>query len=355
MTSTFETTPTDTDLATLSDAWLHAQARGPEYDGYLSNHAPMVVEALQRHGLAEEIEPWLTTYGSRLHQPLPTADPLPLAEREEALGDRGRLPSWIATFEREVAERGWQEVLGVWWPRLLPGLAGAATHPIIRVGHVTRALRDRRVDLAVGERELAHALGYWAAAWMPAPTAGVPLGPEPRAALDAVAPIARDRGGLGERFAALAAEERPLGPAAWVPTPEEVPDLLRRLVEANVRRYPQAAGGNAVMVVHASTASNAVLRTLPSVPREWWPLSAAAAWAASATLHAVYPVRAGWTPPPVERPDDVRDAFALAARHGDEHVIKFADTALDVAAWTGDPTIADSIATAVRLIDPLER
>ena len=171
-------TSSDTDLTRLSDAWLHSQERGPEYDGYLSNHAPMVVEALQRHGLADEIEPWFAAYGSRLHQPLPTADPLPDAERATALGDRRRLPGWIASFEREVGERGWQEVLGAWWPRLLPGLAGAATHPVIRVGHVTRALREGRVDLATGERELAHALGYWAAAWMPAPSAGVPFGPE---------------------------------------------------------------------------------------------------------------------------------------------------------------------------------
>ena len=34
-------TSSDTDLTRLSDAWLHSQERGPEYDGYLSNHAPI--------------------------------------------------------------------------------------------------------------------------------------------------------------------------------------------------------------------------------------------------------------------------------------------------------------------------
>ena len=58
-----------------------------------------------------------------------------------------------------------------------------------------------------------------------------------------------------------------------------------------------------------------------------WP-STLAAWSASTTLHAVYPVRAGWSPPPVPLEPSAHDAFVKAVRHGDEHVIKFADTAL---------------------------
>jgi hypothetical protein len=48
----------------------------------------------------------------------------------------------------------------------------------------------------------------------------------------------------------------------------------------------------------------------------------------------------------------IRDTFARAVEHGDEHVIKFADTAVEVFGRTGDP---DAIAAAVRataLIEP---
>jgi hypothetical protein len=43
--------------------------------------------------------------------------------------------------------------------------------------------------------------------------------------------------------------------------------------------------------------------------------------------------------------------FARAVEHDDEHVIKFADTAVEVFARTGDP---DAIAAALRAADLIE-
>ena len=45
------------------------------------------------------------------------------------------------------------------------------------------------------------------------------------------------------------------------------------------------------------------------------------------------------------------DTSARAVEHGDEHVIKFADTAVEVFARTGDP---DAIAAALRAADLIE-
>lgn len=101
--------------------------------------------------------------------------------------------------------------------------------------------------------------------------------------------------------------------------------------------YLSHAHGNPVMLVHAATAPNAILRTLPSLPREFWPDSAAAGWTAAAAIFAAYaPPGAG----ALDRAHPVTtsaEGFEAAAANGDEHAIKFADTALDVYDWTADP------------------
>jgi hypothetical protein len=53
-------------------------------------------------------------------------------------------------------------------------------------------------------------------------------------------------------------------------------------------------------------------------------------------------------PGPPAGPHAVEDTFARAVDHGDEHVIKFADTAADAYARTGNP---DALAAAVRAAD----
>src|SRR5262249_8441821 len=82
--------------------------------------------------------------------------------------DPRRIADWTAYFRREVTEQPWREALATWWPRLLPGVAAAATHGVIRVGHAVRALREDGED-ADHVAELAHGLAYWAAPWQPVP------------------------------------------------------------------------------------------------------------------------------------------------------------------------------------------
>jgi hypothetical protein len=102
------------------------------------------------------------------------------------------------------------------------------------------------------------------------------------------------------------------------------------------------------MLVHAATAPNAVLRTLGSLPRELWAPSLHAAWTASAAVTAMYahsePL--SHVPAPGRTAEEVLER-ALA--HGDEHVIKLTDTALDV----GDERALASALRAVELSEPL--
>jgi hypothetical protein len=353
-------------MGTLDEAYLRLHATGPEFDGYLSNHGPMAAEAMVRRGHADGVNRWLDGYMRRLEEfPRGTA---PIgADWQEALGDPRRVADWTAYFRREMTLQPWRAVLGTWWPRLLPGVAAAATHGVIRVGHAVRALlADGDDDVHVAE--LAHGLAYWAARWLPVPGTvtglGLPAaGGAPAAsaadALAAVPRIADQSGGVRERFGQLA--DLPGWPAALaapcIPaSAAEIRSWLAGLADAATIRYLSYGHGNGIMLVHSATAPGAVLRTLPALDTELWAPSLAASWAATAALTAVYapavPAARSELPGPPTGPHATEDTFARAVDHGDEHVIKFADTAVDVYARTGN---GDALAAAVRAAELIER
>jgi hypothetical protein len=162
------------DTAMLGEAYERLHLTGPEYHGYLSNHGPMVAEAMVRHGHGHAVNPWLDVYMCRLEEFPRGIGPIG-SDWQEALGDVRRVADWTAFFRREMSEQPWRQVLNTWWPRLLPGVVAAATHGVIRVGHAVRAL------LADGEddahtAELAHGLAYWAARWQTVPAGHAAVG-----------------------------------------------------------------------------------------------------------------------------------------------------------------------------------
>jgi len=287
---------------------------------------------------------------------------------QEALGDPRRVADWTTYFQHEVAEQPWRQVLEAWWPRLLPGVAAAATHGVIRVGHAVRALMEDGED---GDHlaELAHGLAYWAARWQPvpgAPDAGPPqtaAGTAPaQPAADALAGIPRiadQSGGIRERLprlAALPGWHAALAAPQLPASPEALRSWLAGLVDAAATRYLSYGHGNGVMLVHSATAPNAILRTLPALDGQLWAPSVAASWAAAAALTAVYapaaPAARTGLPAAPDGPQTAEETFAQAVEHGDEHVIKFADTAADVYARTGN---ADVLAAAVRATQLIDR
>ncbi|WP_409058218.1 questin oxidase family protein [Streptomyces sp. SYP-A7185] len=331
---------------TLDEALQRLHASGPERLGRLTNHAPMAVEALAAHGRADAVHRWLDLYAPKLEEYPGAVEPITAANRREALGDPRRAADWIAYFGRELDGRPWREVLAAWWPLLLPGLYGGSTHPVIRVGHAVRTLLAGEAT-APRVAELAHGLGYWAARHRPVP--GVALLPvdarTATAALDAVEPIPdRDSGGFPARL------ERVTALPAWaagVRDPDEARRELTELVRAATHRYATHGHGEATMLVHASTAPNAVLRALPALPRTLWAPSLHAAWTASAAVTSMYAPDApvAYTAPGAFAPEEV---FERALAHGDEHVIKFADTALDV----GDGRALAAALRAIEISEP---
>lgn len=355
MTTTgFEATPAGSDA--LDETLVRLHRCGPEFDGRLSNHAPMVVEALVRHGRVDDVEGWVGRYESRLDAlPRPSSRIGPSAWRE-ALGDPSRLGDWTAFFDDELRDAAWNDILVRWWPRLLPGLAASATHSVIRLGHCVQALRTAgpsqpRLD------ELAQTLGYWAARWLPVASDPTPGGSWGVAtALGRVPALGGPDAAFPDRLEALATDPRwpdAAGGADLATGPDAVEQLLRDLVTAATLHYRTHGAGEPIMLVHAATAPNAVLRVLPSLPRDLWPSSLRAAWTATAAVTMIYnPTHE--TPAPEDLPErgDPQDVFDEAVAHGDEHVIKLADTAVDVHAWSSDRRVLGAAAAAAMMIDP---
>ena len=355
----------------LDEAYLRLHETGPEFDGWLSNHGPMAAEALVRHGHGEVVESWLDDYMRRLEEFPRGVSPIG-TDWPGALGDPRRVADWTALFRAELSERPWPQVLNTWWPRLLPGVVAAATHGVIRVGHAVRCLLTDGDD-EIRTAELAHGLAYWAARWQSMP-AGHPGAAAAAAAgraqpattaMDSLARVPRiadQSGGIRDRIARL--DGLPGWPSVLagfsVPQrPEQIRARLTEVVDAATIRYLSYGHGNGVMLVHSATAPNAVLRALPVLDAGLWAPSLAAAWAATSALTAVYaPAQAAPRPVSGQRASRevpgqaVQDTFARAAEHGDEHVIKFADTAVEVFARTGNP---DAIAAAHRAAELIER
>lgn len=352
----------------LDEAYERLHHTGPEFggdehgDNGLTNHGPMTVEVLARRGYAGTVHAWVDGYLPRLiEMPRPT-EPIDDGTWRVALGNGRRLGDWAAYFTRQVAERPWADVLATWWPRLLPGIAAGATHGVIRVSHAVRALTGGAAGPAA-VAELANGLAFWAARSREIPAATAPAGAlGPAQALAAVPHLPVQDGLIVQRLGRLA--EVPGWSAAQAalraPTgDDDVPALLEGLVEAATLRYLTHGHGSPVLLVHTATAPNAVLHTLPSLPRELWAPSLAAVWSASAALVAAYEpadvVARGELPAAPGAGNPVAEAVQRSADHGDEHVIKLTDTAAEVYARTGNPDALAAAARAADLIEPRTR
>ncbi len=338
----------------LNGAYERFYGTGPEWgEDQLTNHGPMAAEVLVRRGHEDAVGRWVDGYIRRLDE-LPSATGEITGESwAAALGDGRRLADWGVYFSRQLTEHPWRQVLATWWPRLLPGIVAGTTHGVIRTGHVVRALlAGAESEPALGE--LAHALAFWAARAQPPPAAGAPAGErDPAAALAALPRIPDQQGRVADRFGQLA------GLAAWPASVaslrppasgDEVLTRLAGLVDAAALRYLTHGHGQPVLLVHTATAPNAVLHTLPALPRELWGPSLAAIWATTAAIFSAYAPASGAPrsalPVPPGGPDAAAEVLGRAVAHGDEHVIKFTDTAAEVYTRTGQP---DALAAALRV------
>jgi len=347
----------------LLEAYDRLHAFGPEYGGDeegnhgMTNHGPMAVEVMVRRGLDIDVDRWLDRYVRRLSE-LPTPDATIRPDQwQAALGDAKRLPSWTTFFQHELRDRPWSDVLVEWWPRLLPGIVAGSTHGVIRVGHAVRSLVANPDVPPAAETldELAHGLAFWAARYRELSGVVAPSGQLSAAeALEGVTRLDDQSGFIAYRLDRLERSQgwtsslRAMRPAA---TPDEVPARLGSLIDTAVAAYLGHGHSSPVLLVHTATAPNAVRHVLPVLPTEQWLPSLTAAWAASAALIATYaPTQQAPRADIVRGGTTASDSLQRAAEHGDEHVLKFADTAVEAFDRTGDPDLLAATDHARELI-----
>jgi hypothetical protein len=324
--------PTD---GSLDEAYERLHLFGPEFAGYLSNHGPMVAEVLDRYDLGSATGGWLDGYVRQLEEAPPIRAPAGSGDWREMLGDLSLLPQWLGLFDGELKERAWREVLATWWPRLLPGSVGAAAHPLIRTGHAVRALE--RDETAPRLDELAQALGYWAAVFLPVPGGRSPHGDlAVTTALERIPHLPDSGEPMGRRVPGLA------GLAGW-------PEALEALVDAAVSSYRWNVHGQPVMLVHAATAPAAVGATLSALPQELWLTSYDTAWCLTAAVTSLFAPEVPELAPADAAPA-VAEAIVRAVATGDAHVIKFTDVAAQAHARGCEPAL-EAAALAEALID----
>ncbi|GAA4263954.1 questin oxidase family protein [Dactylosporangium darangshiense] len=317
---------------------------GPEYGGDeegnhgMTNHAPMAAEVIVRRGLDINIDHWLDRYERRLDERPPAGDPI--ADWREALGDHRRLPAWTGLFASELRDRRWTDVLTQWWPRLLPGMVAGSTHGVIRVGHAVRTLRTGDSEPALNE--LANGLAFWAARYRPLPVSRHEVATDPRTALDHVPRLADQSGLIAHRIGRLG--ELPPRPAGDDPMRQ-----LTSLVDAATRAYLSYGPAAPVLLVHTATAPNAVAHILPVLPRDLWAASYATSWSAVAAIVAMYAPAEGVDVAGGD-PGTASAVLDRAAGHGDEHVLKFTDTAVEAYERRPDPDLLRAAQLAGALI-----
>lgn len=333
---------------TLDAALERLHAYGPEYDGGLSNHAPMVVEALDHAGRSGDIDPWLDTYRNRLEPHPAPGVVIEQSARSSALGSAS-YPDWYTTFEHLINEHGWRAVAADWLDSLMPATIAQAGHGLLRTAHAIRSLHT--TDTAPRRHELAAGLAYWAAA-------AHPFGPEPAhtgtrpieqtwTALPQTIDAPDHRGAITDAVAALAdsAPFRTLIDNTAVPANPD--DTIATLIRLGASDCVAADPTAITAVAHIVTIAAASRQLLPLLnePRA----ALLRIHQATASLHTTY--GAPQTDPSTE-PAAWPDLIDTAIESGDEHAIKLAIALADHDHTSPQPIHQAAAAQATAILAP---
>jgi hypothetical protein len=148
-------------VAILDNALDRVSALDFEIPNPFVNHAPMACEALAALSLDSVIEDWVERFETSMREAVQPVTPNWHGDFswKDLFGDYRFLPEWAGYFGRAIDEEGWRVVVERWVPRLMPGLAAALFHGVIRTSHAVRAIEV--ADTRARRAELARALGNW--------------------------------------------------------------------------------------------------------------------------------------------------------------------------------------------------
>lgn len=324
----------------LDEALVRIGRYGPEFGGGLSNHGPMVAEALVRLGRADAVGAWVDRYIERLE---PVAAP---SGREPVLGDLDTVGDWEQRFARELDAASWVDVVREWLPRLAPGVMAAATHGWLRTAHAVRALRRSETPARVAE--LARGLSYWAARYQEVPGPTRPTGSLPLAEAVAALP-ARKLEDPGLIFEAVrVALDADAVFAAAVDSVDASTLSVNSLLAAAASVIRSGDARAPIVYVHTLTPTAALRSMADMLDVQSRALALGCTWRAVAALISTYPL----TRVEVAEPDDVNadEVVDRAVASGDEHAIKVAEAAFGPDA-TPDATVRSAAAALVTRLD----
>lgn len=306
----------------------------PEYRDGLTNHLPMALHALASLGAPQaRLAAFFDRYAARFEGRAAPPPAAPAADWQALRGADDAFAPLAAHFAAALSRDGVRAVLREALPALLPGVAAAAFHGVIRTAHAIESGHPG---------ELAAALTYWAWRWQPLapPPAGAPMAFDDWAA----ALVEQSRGwadGAPLISLRMAAATRSAPYRELAGRLAAGDDLLRRLTVFSARRYAETAN---FTVLHLVTGLRALRVVLP--------------WAGDTVafvpglVHAVTAaylaakVRPG---PPLPVPPALGwdEVTAAAVAHDDDHVIKLVHACRDHRAAWGDGPWLDAARRAV--------
>ncbi len=193
-------------------------------------------------------------------------------------------------FETQLKELHWSEVLRAWLPKLLPGMAGAATHGLIRTAHATRSLQEQATPPRL--HEFADALAYWAATFQAIPGDGsfvrsrrvgtalrqladLSAGPSPPGLISAALPTVSDIPGFA-------------GSARAVTLPDDPEVALSEITAQAAELLTSHVDFAGLQFVHAITAPASLRLLLPYLSVDARERAVNEMWQVVAAITAVY-------------------------------------------------------------------
>ena len=322
--------PTAAITATCTALLADARRHGPLYGPGFSNHLPMALIALDRMQAPPAVlERFAAEHRGRLQ---PAGGTEPVADPLAWLGRRANYAGLERYFNDAVAADGEDAVLRRWLPVLMPGLAAAGFHAMIRLAYALEA-RDRG--------EVGAALAFWVLAYKPLP---VPAGRSAESVDAIVARIVAATGDgsgagptIGSRMAAV--ERNPALAGAQPATP-----ALRDVAAFALGAFHASADFMLLHTVTACHAFRSVRRYFETIDdeageaalRQLWQAVLVAWLAAERQGRRAVPTGAGW--------DEIE---ASAMQSADDHVIKVCHTARAEHAEYGDARYVEIAARAV--------
>lgn len=335
----------------LDAAYERIHARLPSTNVHRSNHVAMVSEALYVLGHSEAIAAWLD---GNLDDspPEPVAiHPIDAEHWRSFLAGHQHYSSWRAFFIAELGADDWRPVLRRWVPRFAPGLAGVATHGVIRTGHAVRTLAAR--DNEIRRRELATALAYWAVNYEELPWDRT-LAPETSVEA-AFAKLQPRRPALEPSFSNIVGGLRALNetpsfrPVAGLVDTRDPARTLSEIASACARRYLQNPDQR-IAFTHSITAPSALRLLAPYLDDETVQITTRYAWQAAAGLYVVYgdPRRAM---PAEKSPAKSEQIVARAVENGAPHGIKLTEACLREEALSHDSVLIQTAQDAAEKLN----